>query len=81
MLPMTWSGDQAFDPIARDATGRIIWQQSIGRYRSAVGESRTIGPHGVTTYQVTWNLRDSYGVPIPPGTYRITGRLIDGRMP
>ena len=79
MLPVTWEGDFAFDPIARDAQGRVVWHRLFGQYLSAVGVSRIIKPHETTTYRATWNLRNSYGVPLPAGSYRVTGRLIDGR--
>lgn len=72
-------GDGGFDPVARDAKGHILWRNSFGRYRFAGAESRTIKPHDSTTYRATWNLRDQSGVLVPPGTYRITGRLLGGR--
>ena len=76
---LTWEGDFAFDPIARDANGRVVWHRLFGQYISAVGVSRIIKPHETTTYRATWNLRDQSGALVPPGTYRITGRLIGGR--
>jgi hypothetical protein len=79
MLPVSWEGDFAFDPIARDTEGRVVWHRLFGQYLSAVGVSRIIKPHETTTYRATWNLRDQGGVLVPPGAYRITSRLIGGR--
>ena len=78
-LPVTWEGDFAFDPIARDAKGRIVWRRRFGQYLSAVGVLRILEPHETTTYRATWNLRDPSGVLVSPGTYWITGRFLGGR--
>ncbi len=79
MLPMTWQGDGGFDPIVRDSKGHVVWRASRGKPRFAGAESRGIQPHQTTTYRATWNLRDPSGFSVPPGTYRITGQLLNGR--
>jgi len=79
LLPFTWEGDFAFDPIARDAKGRVVWHRLFGQYLHAVGVARNIKPHETTTYRATWNLRDQGGALVPPDTYRITSRLIGGQ--
>ena len=71
--------DFAFDPIARDAKGRVVWHRLFGQYLHAVGVARNIKPHETTTYRATWNLRDQGGALVPPDTYRITSRLIGGQ--
>jgi len=64
---------------ARGAEAQSAGSSVFGQYISAVGVSRIIKPHETTTYRATWNLRDQSGALVPPGTYRITGRLIGGR--
>jgi len=78
-LPISREGDLAFDPIARDAKGRVVWERLAGQYLSGVGESRVIQPHQTITYRATWTLRDPARLVVPVGVYRVTGRLIGGR--
>jgi hypothetical protein len=79
ILPVMFGGGMGFDPVIHDSRGVRVWERLAGQYVFADGESRIIQPHQMTEYEASWNGRDPSGALVPPGAYRLTGRLIGGR--
>ena len=69
-------GTFAFDLSARDQTDREVWRRSrqeIGGY----AQHLRLAPGASTSFEATWDARDNAGRPVAPGTYRLTGYLVD----
>jgi hypothetical protein len=76
-LPAMSPGNEAFDLIMRTAEGKTVWRHLAGQYISGVGQSRVVQPGETVTYEASWNGRGADGVPLRPGSYIVTGRLVD----
>lgn len=69
------SGGWAFEPAVRGADGREVWRRRAGRFAGTAGEL-VLGPGGHADLAAAWDLRDGEGRPVPPGEYRVSGRLL-----
>jgi hypothetical protein len=54
---------------------RPVWRWSQGKFFAQSLTSAVIRPREEVTYSVTWNLRNSEGVRVPPGQYTVRGYL------
>lgn len=66
----------AFDVIVTDARGTVVWRRLRGATISMVLQVRELAPGESLELKDTWDQRTSTGVRVPPGQYRLTGRLL-----
>ena len=66
----------AFDVIVTNARGKVVWRRLRGATISMVLQIRELAPGESLELADTWNQRTNAGVPVPPGEYRLTGRLL-----
>ena len=74
-VPLFASGGWAFEPAARGADGREVWRRGPGRFAGTADEL-VLAPGGHADFTAAWDLRDGEGRPVPPGEYRVAGRLL-----
>jgi hypothetical protein len=56
--------------------GKTVWQWSEDKFFLQVISSKTISPGSSIVFRVTWDGKGSDGKPLPPGTYKVTGRFL-----
>ena len=66
----------AFDVIVTDAHGKVMWRRLRGATISMVLQVRELAPGESLELEDTWDQRTNAGVRVPPGEYRLTGRLL-----
>jgi len=74
-VPLFASGGWAFEATVRGGDGREVWRRSPGRLAGTADEL-VLGPGGHADFTAAWDLRDGEGRPVPPGEYRVSGRLL-----
>lgn len=75
-LALRISDGLAFDPIVRDAAGRLVWERLAGQLTAGTAVTIVVAPDSERTYEAFWDLRDQAGNLVPPGTYTIDGRVL-----
>lgn len=66
----------AFDVIVTNARGKVVWRRLQGATISMVLQVRELAPGESLEFEGTWDQRTNAGVRVPPGEYRLTGRLL-----
>lgn len=66
----------AFDVIVTDARGKVMWRRLQGATISMVLQVRELAPGESFELQGTWDQRTNAGARVPPGEYRLAGRLL-----
>jgi hypothetical protein len=74
-VPLFASGGRAFEATVRGGDGREVWGRRPGRLAGTADEL-VLGPGGHAEFTAAWDLRDGEGRPVPPGEYRVSGRLL-----
>lgn len=74
-VPLFASGGRAFEPAVRGADGREVWRRAPGRLAGTADEL-VLAPGGHADFTAAWDLRGGDGRPVPPGEYRVSGRLL-----
>lgn len=74
-LPLFASHGYAFDPVVQAADGREVWRRLPGRFAGTADEL-VLAPGAHAELTAVWDLRDRHGRPVPPGEYRVRGRLL-----
>ncbi len=66
----------AFDVIVTNARGKVVWRRLRGATISMVLQVRELAPGESLKLEDQWNQQTNAGVRVPPGEYRLTGRLL-----
>lgn len=66
----------AFDVIVADARGKVVWRRLRGATISMVLQVHELAPGESFELEDQWNQQTNAGVRVPPGEYRLTGRLL-----
>jgi hypothetical protein len=66
----------AFDVIVTNPRGKVVWRRLQGATISMVLQVRELAPGESLELEGTWDQRTNAGVRVPPGEYRLTGRLL-----